>query len=124
MSLFDFFFKKVKVEEKAEEKVKEKQQPLPKEEKVVEEKPKVEILNSSITSNQTIISPASLDEIQNVVVQMRDKGLPALINLTNVDFALAQRYIDILCGAVTALNGNVTQIQNNIYYFTPGNKKF
>ena len=123
MGLFDVFFKKVKVEEKVETKP---QIPtmVENKEKVVEEKPKLETLNCSITSNQTIITPATFEEVQNIIIQMRDKGLPALINLCNVDAQQAQRYIDILCGAVTALNGNVSQIQNNIFYFTPGNKKF
>ncbi len=113
MGLFDIFFKKEKVEEKSQpvaEKV-EKQEEK-KEEKTVQQ-------SVPLSTNQTVISPSSFEELQSIILMMRDKGMPALINLSNLDVKTAQRYVDVLSGAVVALNGNVVKIQQNIYYFCP-----
>jgi len=111
MGLFDIFFKKEKVEEKIApvvEKVEEPQQvATPKQ------------ISSPLSTNQTVISPTSFEDLEKIIVSMREKNMPALINLSSIDFNTAQRYIDVLSGAVVALNGSVVKIQQNVYYFCP-----
>ncbi len=114
MGLFNFFFNKKQVEEKPQQTAKaEVQQP------VEQPQPTQEV---PFTSNQAICYPSTFSDIENLITEMRDKGQPALVNLSQLDLKLAQRYIDVLSGAVLALNGSVTALQKSVYYFHPNKK--
>ncbi len=113
MGLFNFFFNKKQVEETP-------QQPTPVTEKPVENVQTTQ--DVPFTTNQAVCYPSTFADIENLITEMRDKGQPALVNLSQLDLKLAQRYIDVLSGAVLALNGSVTPLQKSVYYFHPNKK--
>ena len=43
------------------------------------------------------------------------------VNLNCVDSTQACRWVDFLCGATHALNGNQSKISENVFIFTPMN---
>lgn len=115
MGLFEFFFKKKTVEEKPAEPVYQPTQTV--------NEPLVQQDNQLPFSNgQAVCIPSTFGDIEALIIEMRDKGQPALVNLSKLDTALAQRYVDVLSGAVLALNGSVTPLQKSVYYFHPNKK--
>jgi len=116
MGLFNFFFSKKQVEEK----------PQPKPVVTQAEPQQYEQVQTAhevpFTTSQAVCYPSTFTDIENLITEMRDKGQPALVNLSQLDLKIAQRYIDVLSGAVLALNGSVTALQKSVYYFHPNKK--
>ena len=113
MGLFNFLFKKTQVEEKVVEKKEEPQVAI--ETKQPEEK-KV-YLNT--IENRVEYTPTSFEDIRDVIFLMRDKKANVLVNLKKLDKLVAQRFLDVLCGAITALNGEMKPQGKMLYYFVP-----
>ncbi len=115
MGLFEFFFKKKTVEEKP---VEQATQPV----QNTIETPQQEQNQVPFSNGQAVCFPSTFGDIEALIVEMRDKGQPALVNLSKLDTVLAQRYVDVLSGAVLALNGSATPLQKSVYYFHPNKK--
>ena len=115
MGLFEFFFKKKTVEEKPAEPI---AQPV----QATSEAPVQDAQQIPFSNGQAVCFPTTFSDIEALIVEMRDKGQPALVNLSQLNTALAQRYVDVLSGAVLALNGSVNALQKSIYYFHPNKK--
>ena len=120
MGLFNFFFSKKQVEEKPQPQstpqpnINQTETSQPEQVQTAHEIP--------FTTSQAVCYPTTFTDIENLITEMRDKGQPALVNLSQLDLKIAQRYIDVLSGAVLALNGSVTALQKSVYYFHPNKK--
>ena len=69
-------------------------------------------------SGYRVILPRSFEDVSKVI-ELLSVNKPVIVNLKEVEDGTAQRVLDILCGAVCALNGGVYELENNIYVFTP-----
>lgn len=118
MGLFELFFKK-----KTEENKPTAQQEKPVQPTATEQIQQAQQTQQIPFSNgQAVCFPATFADVENLIVEMRDRAQPVLVNLSQLDLTLAQRYVDVLSGAVLALNGSVTALQKSVYYFHPSKK--
>ena len=62
--------------------------------------------------------PRSFDDVASVIDLLLTKK-PAIVYLTEVRDNTSQRVLDILSGAIYALNGSVGEIGDEGYLFTP-----
>ena len=65
-----------------------------------------------------IFHPASFDDVERIINALRS-GKNAIVHLENVKPATALRVLDMLSGAVYALNGGLYEMQKNTYMFSP-----
>ncbi|MBO4262942.1 MAG: cell division protein SepF [Clostridia bacterium] len=73
---------------------------------------------ADFTGNITTFSPKSFDEVQDVIDCLLS-GKPAIVDLSAVRGSTAQRVLDILSGATYAIDGNMGEIKEDAYIFTP-----
>lgn len=67
-----------------------------------------------------VIEPGDFNDCPKLVDSLKAKK-PVIINLENLETAVARKIFDFLSGATYALNGNVQKIANNIFVFAPEN---
>lgn len=67
-----------------------------------------------------LFRPTSFNETSNAADHLRN-GKAVVLNLEEVDKAMARRVVDILSGCVYALEGDVTKIAKSAYLFYPKN---
>ncbi len=97
------------------------------EEEVLEETPRVskyEKANSKVVDDiapdtkMVIFEPRKVDDAKEIATRlMQDKA--AVINIHKLDDTSKQRIIDILYGVCFALNGELKQIDTNVFLCTP-----
>ncbi|MBQ7374027.1 MAG: cell division protein SepF [Clostridia bacterium] len=102
MGIFDFFSKKKTAEEKSATKKEQSQRSG----------------FSTSNSNIDIFKPRSFDDVAKIIDTLL-AGRPAIVHLSEVRESTAQRVVDLLSGAVYAINGGVSELQKDIYIFTP-----
>lgn len=73
-------------------------------------------------STITIFHPRSFDDVASII-DLLCEGKPAIVHLNEVSAATAQRVTDLLSGAVYAINGNMCELEKDIYIFTPNGVK-
>ena len=66
-------------------------------------------------------SPRSFDDVAQIIDLLKS-GKPAIVRLSAVGEKTAQRVIDLLSGAAYALNGNVCELEKDVYLFTSSKK--
>ncbi len=113
MSLFNFFFKKDAQNKKRQE----TQTATPVENEPIYEKEK--LFSASVGeqgANQPVRNPLSFDDVEQIIAELKN-GVSVLVNVSQVNFENGQRFLDVLCGAIVALNGTVTPIKKGMYYF-------
>ena len=71
----------------------------------------------SQSSNIEIFKPRSFDDVAKIIDTLLS-GRPAIVHLLEVRETTAQRVVDLLSGAVYAINGGVSELQKDIYIFT------
>ncbi|NLC16831.1 MAG: cell division protein SepF [Clostridiales bacterium] len=69
-------------------------------------------------SSVVIHSPTTPDEVESLIDYLRRRE-PAIVNLDKPPVEIAQRILDMLSGAIYALNGSMHRIQDNIFLLTP-----
>ena len=66
--------------------------------------------------------PLNFADVENLISGMRTDEKPILVDVTKVDEKMGQRFIDVLSGAVKALNGTVMHISGGLFFFQPKNR--
>ena len=84
---------------------------------------KVVNLNANIQMEVIVSSPDSLDAAREIAEHIKLKK-PVIINLERVEYKIAQRITDFLCGCCCAMNGNVQRIAEKIFMIAPDNVDF
>lgn len=84
---------------------------------------KVVNIHTNIQMEVVVTNPATFEEAKEICNNIKDKK-PVVINLENIDHAIAQRITDFVCGACYALNGNIQRVTNKIYIIAPENVDF
>ena len=67
-----------------------------------------------------IFKPSSYDETESVIDSLRARK-PIVVNLDEINPAVAQRILDFISGAVYALNGDIRRAARNIFVVAPSN---
>ena len=73
-------------------------------------------------SNIEIFKPRSFDDVAMIIDTLL-AGKPAIVHLSEVRESTAQRVVDLISGAIYAINGGISELQKDIYIFTPNGIK-
>ena len=77
---------------------------------------------SSNNLNCAVIEPTSFDDVESVINLLKAKR-QVYLKLAKVKETTAIRIMDMLCGAIYALDGGVARIDENVYLFSPNGIK-
>ncbi len=80
------------------------------------------VINTSSSAKQQVVltRPESFNDAPTIANNLRSKKA-VVLNLENVDKALARRVVDFLSGCTYALDGSVKKISQATYLFCPHN---
>ena len=80
------------------------------------------VLNRSVTNKQEVVlfRPGSFNDTSKAADDLRGRKA-VIVNMENVDKAMARRVVDFLSGCVYALDGDVKKIAQSAYLFCPHN---
>lgn len=80
------------------------------------------VLNRSNTNKQEVVlfRPGSFNDTSKAADDLRSHRA-VIVNMENVDKAMARRVVDFLSGCVYALDGDVKKIAQSAYLFCPHN---
>ncbi len=80
-----------------------------------------QVLNINSNKQEVVLfHPAAFNDCTKAADDLRDKKA-IIVNLENVDKALARRVVDFLSGCAYALDGKVNKIAQSTYLFCPHN---
>lgn len=66
----------------------------------------------------SVISPTGYDDVSLIIDELK-AGKTIVVHLTELKTETALRVLDMLSGAIYALDGGVYEMQKNIYMFSP-----
>ena len=66
----------------------------------------------------TVFAPTCYEEVEKIIDCLRT-GKTAIVHLSNIRPDTALRILDMLSGAVYALDGGVYEMEKNIFMFSP-----
>ena len=80
------------------------------------------VLNRSVSNKQEVVlfRPGSFNDTSKAADDLRNRKA-VIVNMENVDKAMARRVVDFLSGCVYALDGDVKKIAQSAYLFCPHN---
>ena len=81
------------------------------------------VLNMNSSSNKqevVLFRPGSFNDTSKAADDLRNRKA-VIVNMENVDKAMARRVVDFLSGCVYALDGDVKKIAQSAYLFCPHN---
>ena len=81
-----------------------------------------QILNMGASNKQEVVlfRPGSCNDTSKAADDLRNRKA-VIVNMENVDKAMARRVVDFLSGCVYALDGDVKKIAQSAYLFCPHN---
>ena len=65
-----------------------------------------------------IAKPTNFDQVDEIIVELKQKNA-VVINLEYVSKDVARRIVDVMSGAVHALDGHIQKISNSIFLIAP-----
>ena len=83
-------------------------------------KNKVVNIHTTTQLKVVVYTPNSFDNAREIADHLKAKK-PVVINLENVETAVARRIIDFLTGAVYAVDGSIQKIADRIFLIAPYN---
>lgn len=66
----------------------------------------------------SVFAPTSYSDVE-VIIDSIKSGKTAIVHLKELKTETAIRVLDMLCGAIYALNGGVYEMEKNIFMFSP-----
>ncbi len=102
MGAFDFFSRESRI--KRDERQKEAVKPA--------------LNEGGFNSPVAVFSPTSYEDVSTIIDTLK-KGKTAVVHLNELKTETAIRVLDMLSGAIYALNGGVYEMQKNIFMFSP-----
>lgn len=82
--------------------------------------PKVVQIPQAQQIKMKIAKPTNFDQADEIVMQLKEKNA-VVINLEYVSKDVARRIVDVISGAVKALDGNIEKVSNSIFVIAPYN---
>ncbi len=74
--------------------------------------------NNGFNSPVAVFSPTSYDDVAEIINTLKH-GKTAVVHLNELKTDTAIRILDMLSGAIYALDGGVYEMQKNIFMFSP-----
>ena len=75
--------------------------------------------NNGATKNPiAVFSPTNYRDVENIIDALKG-GKTAIVHLTDLKTETAIRVLDMLSGAVYAIDGGVYEMEKNIFMFSP-----
>lgn len=75
-------------------------------------------VKSRAYSSLVIYEPETPEDVETLINHLK-RGEPAIVNLDKPAEAIGQRILDMVSGAVFALNGSMHRIRDNLFLLTP-----
>lgn len=66
----------------------------------------------------SVFSPTAYADVETIITAIK-QGKTAIVHLTELKTETAIRVLDMLCGAIYALDGGVYEMEKNIFMFSP-----
>ncbi len=66
----------------------------------------------------SVFSPTAYSDVETIISAIK-QGKTAIVHLTELKTDTAIRVLDMLCGAIYALDGGVYEMEKNIFMFSP-----
>ena len=66
----------------------------------------------------TVFHPKSFKDVESIIVSLKE-GKQAMVYLGELSESTSYRVLDMLCGAIFALDGGVFEVEKNIFMFNP-----
>jgi len=66
----------------------------------------------------SVFSPTSFDDVETIIDAIK-MGKSAVVHFKELKTDTAIRVLDMLCGAIYALDGGVYEMEKNIFMFSP-----
>ena len=66
----------------------------------------------------TVFHPKSFKDVESIIVSLKE-GKQAMVYLNELSEKTSYRVLDMLCGAIFALDGGVFEVEKNIFVFNP-----
>ena len=81
-----------------------------------------QVLNMNASNKQEVVlfRPGTFNDTSKAADDLRNRKA-VIVNMENVDKAMARRVVDFLSGCVYALDGDVKKIAQSAYLFCPHN---
>ena len=80
-----------------------------------------QVLSMNTNKQEVVLfRPSSFNDTSKAADDLRNRKA-VIVNMENVDKAMARRVVDFLSGCVYAVDGNVKKIAQSAYLFTPHN---
>ncbi len=79
----------------------------------------VEMPVQQTNHNKLIVyRPVSFDDTQSIIDNLRSRK-PLILNMESIEIDLAQRILDFMCGACSAMGGDICKISAKIFAVVP-----
>ncbi len=78
------------------------------------------IMEQSVQMNMVIFRPTEYEQAQTIIDYLKLRK-PIIVNLDEIEVAVAQRILDFITGAVYALSGDIKKAARNIFVVVPSN---
>ena len=77
-------------------------------------------MDQTTQMNMVIFRPTEYDQAQTIIDYLKIRK-PIIVNLDEIEVAVAQRILDFITGAVYALSGDIKKAARNIFVVVPSN---
>ena len=74
--------------------------------------------DGSVKNPISVFSPTSFEDVEKIIDSLKG-GKPAIVHLNDLRTETAIRVLDMLSGAVYAIEGGVYEMEKNIFMFSP-----
>ena len=74
--------------------------------------------SQSVKNPISVFSPTSFEDVEKIIDSLKG-GKPAIVHLNDLKTDTAIRVLDMLSGAVYAIEGGVYEMEKNIFMFSP-----
>mgnify|MGYP001590747943 CR=1 FL=1 len=77
-------------------------------------------IHTTISAKVRIVKPARYEEAADIVDELKSRKI-ILVNTTELDIKVAQRFLDFMGGASFALGGDLQEIDKGVFILSPSN---
>ncbi|WP_138204413.1 cell division protein SepF [Haloimpatiens lingqiaonensis] len=81
---------------------------------------KVVNIHTNASAKVVIVKPESFDEAAGICDDLKNRKI-VVVNTSNLEGKIAQRLLDFIGGASYVLNGNLQEVERNVYILSPSN---
>ena len=77
-------------------------------------------IHTTISAKVRIVKPTRYEEAADIIDELKSRKI-ILVNITELDIKVAQRFLDFMGGASYALSGDLQEIDKGVFILSPSN---